>query len=133
MKKFLTIIFLFSFVLLLPIESNAQNNSRIHPYLQAVLIDASNNEMIDVYATLSEQYSLDDLREQTSFLPKKERQKEVVRILKEFANQKQEAVRTYLENEKQQNLVSKIDILWAANTIVFSAVPESYLLSGRKF
>ena len=89
-----------------------------------VLIDASNNEMIDVYATLSEQYSRTDLREQTTFLPKKERQKEVVRILKEFANQKQEAVRTYLENEKQQNRVSRIDILWAANTIVFSAVPE---------
>ena len=124
MKKFLTIIFLFSFILLLPIEANAQNNSKIHPYLQTVLLDASNNEMIDVYATLSEQYSFDDLREQTSFLPKKERQKEVVRILREFADQKQQAVRSYLENAKQQNLVSKIDILWAANTIVFSAVPQ---------
>jgi subtilisin family serine protease len=133
MKKFLTAIFLFSFVLFLPIESNAQNNSRIHPYLQMVLLDASNNEMIDVYATLSEQYSLDDLREQTSFLPKKERQKEVARILKEFANQKQQAVRTYLENEKQQNLVSKIDILWAANTIVFSAVPGVIYYMAENF
>ena len=103
MKKILTVIFLFSFILLLPIESNAQNNSRINPYLQTVLLDAPNNEMIDVYATLSEQYSFDDLKEQTSFFPKKERQKEVVRILKDFANQKQQAVRTYLENEKQQN------------------------------
>jgi subtilisin family serine protease len=133
MKKFLTIIFLLSFILLLPVESNAQNNSRIHPYLQMVLLNASNSEMIDVYATLSEQYSLNELREQTSFLPKKERQREVVRILKEFANQKQKAVRSYLENVRQQNLVSRIDILWAANTIVFSAVPEVIYYMAENF
>ena len=125
MKKFLTILFLFSIIFILPVDSNAQvANSKIHPYLQVVLLDAASNEMVDVYATLNEQYSFDDLRQQTSFLPKKERRKEVVRILREFANEKQQAVRSYLENAKQQNLVSKIDILWAANTIVFSAVPQ---------
>ena len=124
MKKILTVLFLFSIILFLPIESNAQNSSRIHPYLQTVLLNVSNNEMVNVYATLKEQYPLDELKQQTSFLPKKERQKEVARILKEFANQKQQAVCSYLENAKQQNLVSKVDILWAANTIVFSAVPQ---------
>jgi subtilisin family serine protease len=134
MKKFLTVFFLLSIILILPIESSAQsNNSKMNPYLQVVLINSANNEMINVYATLSEQYSLDDLMQQTSFLPKKKRQKEVVRILKEFANQKQQAVRTYLENEKQQNLVSKIDILWAANTIVFSAVPEVIYYMAENF
>jgi subtilisin family serine protease len=134
MKKFLTVFFLLSIILILPIESSAQsNNSKINPYLQVVLINSANNEMINVYATLSEQYSLDDLMQQTTFLPKKERQKEVVRILKEFANQKQQAVRTYLENGKQQNLVSKIDILWAANTIVFSAVPEVIYYMAENF
>ncbi len=124
MKNFLADILLLMFVLLLPVESSAQDKSAIHPYLQTVLLDAPANEMIDVYATLRDQYSFDDLREQTYFLPQKEKQKEVVRILKEFAYQKQQAVRTYLENEKQQNSVSRIDILWAANTIVFSAVPK---------
>ena len=125
MKKFLTILFLFSIIFILPVDSNAQvANSKIHPYLQVVLLDAASNEMVDVYATLNEQYSFDDLRQQTSFLPKKERRKEVVRILREFANEKQQAVRSYLENAREQNLVSKIDILWAANTIVFSAVPQ---------
>jgi subtilisin family serine protease len=134
MKKFLSVLFLFSIILILPIESNAQsNNSKINPYLQTVLLDAASNEMIDVYATLNEQYSFDDLRQQTSFLSKKERQKEVVRILKEFSNQKQQAVRGYIENAKQQNLVSRIDILWAANTIVFSAVPEVIYYLAENF
>lgn len=134
MKKILTVFFLLSIILILPIESNAQsNNSKIHPYLQVVLLNSASNEMVDVYATLNEQYSFDDLRQQTSFLSKKERQKEVVRILKEFANQKQQTVRSYLENAKQQNLVSRIGVLWAANTIVFSAVPEVIYYLAENF
>jgi len=101
-----------------------QTSPKIHPTLQVVLIDASANEMVDVYAKLTEQYSFDELKQQTQYLPKKEKQKEVVRILKEFAADKQQAVIAYLENAKQQNLVSKLDILWAANTVVFSAVPQ---------
>ena len=125
MKKLPTILFILSLVLILTVNANAQtSNSKIHPYLQTVLLDASNNEMIDVYATLNEQYPLDELRQQTSFLPRKEKQKEVVRVLRQFANEKQQAVRSYLNEAKQQNLVSKIEILWAANTIVFSAVPS---------
>jgi subtilisin family serine protease len=125
MKKIFTLLCLLSFVLVFTNESNSQSgNSTINPYLQMVLLDAAGTEMIDVYATLRDQYSLDDLKQQTALLSKKERQKEVVRILREYANTKQQDVRNYLENAKQQNLVSKIDILWAANTIVFSAVPE---------
>jgi subtilisin family serine protease len=125
MKKIFTLLCLLSVVLVLTDESNAQSgNPVIDPYLQVVLLDAGSTDMIDVYATLKEQYSFDELRMQTSFLPKKERRQEVVRILRSFASEKQQAVRGFLENAKQQNLVSKIDILWAANTIVFSAVPE---------
>ncbi|MCW8803131.1 MAG: S8 family serine peptidase, partial [Ignavibacteriaceae bacterium] len=125
MKKIFTSLCLLSIVLVFTIESEAQSgNSAINSYLQVVLLDASSSEMIDVYATLRDQYSFDDLKQQTALLPKKERQREVVRILREYANVKQNDVRNYLESAKQQNLVSKIDILWAANTIVFSAVPE---------
>ena len=42
-------------------------------------------------------------------------------------------MRSYLENAKQQNLVSKIDILWAANTIVFSAVPSVIYSMAENF
>jgi subtilisin family serine protease len=134
MKKVFTLLCLLSVVLIFTTEGKAQSgNSTINPYLQVVLLDAASTDMIDVYATLKEQYSFDDLKQQTSFLPKKERQQEVVRILRSFASEKQQAVRGFLENAKQQNLVSKIDILWAANTIVFSAVPEVIYYLAENF
>jgi subtilisin family serine protease len=134
MKEIFTMLCLLSIVLVFTSESKAQSgNSVINPYLQVVLLDAASTEMINVYATLKEQYSLDELKQQTSFLPKKERQKEVVRILREYANVKQQDVRNFLESAKQQNLVSKIDILWAANTIVFSAVPEVIYYLAENF
>jgi len=116
---FISLILLFQFYLFAQ-----QSTPKIHPTLQVVLIDASANEMVDVYAKLNEQYSFDELKQQTGNLPKKEKQKEVVRILREYAAGKQQAVLAYLEDAKQQNLVSKLDILWAANTVVFSAVPQ---------
>jgi subtilisin family serine protease len=126
MKKFSTGISLLILLLILsslPIIAQ-QSSPKIHPSLQVVLIDASANEMVDVYTKLTEQYSFDELTQQTQYLPKKEKQKEVARILKEFAADKQQAVLAYLEDAKQQRLVSKLDILWAANTVVFSAVPK---------
>lgn len=106
-------------------EIYAQENvQKIHPALQVVLLNASNNDIIDVYATLNEQYPTGLLIEQTFSMNKKARQKEVVRILREFANEKQQAVRQYLYDAIDQGLVTKMDILWAANTVVFSAVPQ---------
>jgi len=134
MKKIFTLLCLLSVVLVFTSENKAQSgNPVINPYLQVVLLDAGSNDMIDVYATLKEQYSFNDLKQQTSFLPKKERQQEVVRILRSFASEKQEAVLGFLESAKQQNLVSRIDILWAANTIVFSAVPEVIYYLAENF
>ena len=92
--------------------------------LNEVLNNSSADDFISVYAVLVEQYSLNDLMNQTSYLPRKEKQKAVTQILKEFAAEKQQAVLTYLENTKQENLVSNIDILWAANTVVFTATPQ---------
>ena len=109
MKKIFTLLCLLSVVLVFTIESKAQSsNSVINPYLQVVLLNAASNEMIDVYATLRDQYSLDDLKQQTGFLPKKEMQQEVVRILREYANVKQQDVRNYLESAKQQNLLARL-------------------------
>jgi len=124
MKQTLTFLIL-SVLFIFGIDTDAQTqSSKINPYLQTILLDAPSNEMINVYATLKDQYPLEDLKQQTAFLQKKERQKEVVRILREYSDVEQQAVRSYLENAKQQNLVGKIDILWAANTIIFSAVPQ---------
>ena len=72
MKKIFTLLYLLSVVLVFTNDSNSQSgSSTINPYLQTVLLDAASNEMIDVYATLSDQYSLDDLKQQTAFLSKK--------------------------------------------------------------
>lgn len=134
MKNLFTTFFLAAFLLLSQTESLGQTSDGIiHPYLQVILLSASDNEMINVYATFKEQYSLKELQQETVFLSKKERQKEVVRILKNFSNQHQQNVRGYLENAKQQSLVSKIDVLWAANTIVFSAVPSVIYNLAKNF
>lgn len=134
MKKIIVLLYFLPIVFVFTIEGIAQSNKPvINPALQVVLLDAGSNDKIDVYATLRDQYSFDDLRMQTAFLPKKERQQEVVRILRSFAFEKQQTVRNYLEDAKQQNLVSKIDILWAANTIVFSAVPEVIYYLAENF
>lgn len=134
MKKIIVLLYFLPIVFVFTIEGIAQsNNPVINPALHVVLLDAGSNDKIDVYATLRDQYSFDDLRMQTAFLPKKERQQEVVRILRSFAFEKQQTVRNYLEDAKQQNLVSKIDILWAANTIVFSAVPEVIYYLAENF
>jgi subtilisin family serine protease len=125
MNKKLTVLLLASLFVLLNLSLYAQEvTSKIHPILQVVLLETPADETVDVYATLNEQYPLDELKQATAYLSRKERQKEVVRVLKEFATGQQQEVLAFLENAKQQNLVSHIDILWAGNTVVFSAVPQ---------
>jgi subtilisin family serine protease len=113
--------------------SAQENVKKIHPALQVVLLNASSSDVIDAYATLNEQYPTELLIEQTFSMNKKARQKEVVRILREFADEKQQAVRQYLNDSYNAGLVSKIDILWAANTVVFSAVPQVIYDLAEKF
>ncbi len=125
MKYLFTFLFICAAFALLNGEVSAQNNNnRIHPTLQTILLSAAPDEMVNVYATLKEQYPLELLKQQTFTLEKKLRQKEVVRILRKFADEKQQAVRQFLEEASDNGLVSRIDILWAANAVVFSAVPE---------
>jgi len=134
MKKFITVMSLLSILLIFfsSVDVRAQS-TKINPYLQTVLLDAGSTEMIPVYATLTDQYPLNQLMEQTASLSKKEKQKEVVRILRAYATEKQQAVRGFLNNAKQQNLVGRMDILWAANTIIFSAVPEVIYYLAENF
>ncbi|MBT8386640.1 MAG: S8 family serine peptidase, partial [Ignavibacteria bacterium] len=125
MKRKVTVLILASLFVFLNLNLFAQSvSSKIHPYLQVVLLEAPAGETVDVYATLNEQYPLDQLKLETAHLDRKEKQKEVVRVLKEFAAEQQQQVLVFLQNAKQQNLVSHIDILWAGNTVVFSAVPQ---------
>lgn len=110
------------------LSETEKNFSKIHPSLLNVLINTPQNNLVDVYAMLNDRYPLESIIQQTHHLPKKEKQREIVRILKEYAAEKQHAVLTFL---RAQENVSRIDILWATNTIVVSATPGViYLLDG---
>ncbi len=85
-EKKSTVLLLASLFVLLNLNLFAQEvSSKIHPFLQVVLLGTPANETVDVYATLNEQYPLDELRQETAHLSRKDKQKEVVRVLKEFA------------------------------------------------
>ncbi len=119
MKKLFTFLFLYSFVVL------AQGtNSKIHHNLDLVLLNTPSNEFVNVYAVLNEQLPVEALNQQTYYLTRKEKQSEVVRLLKEFALPRQQNVINFLEQEKSQNKVFNIRSLWALNTVVFSATPD---------
>jgi subtilisin family serine protease len=120
-------IFSFLIFLILMLSTGAliaQGNSyRIHPELQIILLNTPANEFISVYATLQDQYPLENLREAVHFMTKKERQKEVVRNLKNFTAIKQENVINFLKESEREDKVNNINVLWAANTIIFNATP----------
>ncbi|MCB0306697.1 MAG: S8 family serine peptidase, partial [Calditrichaeota bacterium] len=97
--------------------------SPIDPYLQSVLNSAQADDMIDTYLVLQDRLSYQDLRNQTPGMTRKERRKEVVRLLKDHAANTQQNVRAYLENAQQQGTVADIRIIWAINVIVFKARP----------
>ena len=60
----------------------------------------------------------------SSFLSKKEKRKELVGALKEFASTKQKNVMAFLRDAQKKGKVNKIANLWSLNTIAFSADPD---------
>jgi len=100
-------------------------NSRIHPYLQQLLNSANSDEMIPVYVMLGDRLSLEYLQSRTQGLNKKERRREVVRILKEHAASTQRDVLAYLESAKAQGLIDRVENIWSINVIAFKAKPAA--------
>jgi hypothetical protein len=98
---------------------------KIHPYLQQVLNSKKNQEKIPVYIMLNERLSLEYLQSRTAGLSKKERRREVVRILKEHAARTQGGVLSYLENAGAQGLIERIENIWSINVIAFKARPAA--------
>jgi len=98
--------------------------SRIDPYLQNVLISADESELVSVYIMLEERLSLEYLQSQTVGMNKKERRKEVVRILKDHASRTQGQVLRYLEDARSRGSIDRIENIWSINVIAFSAKPS---------
>ncbi|NIU17184.1 MAG: hypothetical protein GWN76_25065, partial [candidate division Zixibacteria bacterium] len=80
--------------------------------------------MINAYLVLEDRLSYEDLRTRTYDLTRKERQREVVRILKNHAARTQTNVRAFLESAQSQNMAENINIIWAINVIAFRATPS---------
>jgi subtilisin family serine protease len=113
------------FIVTISFICNAQYvTPKIHPELQTVLQYASKEHMIDVYVVLKDRYPIQDVKQKIKKFSKKEQRKAIVKNLKDFAKEKQKNILNFLENSKQLGKVSKIDILWATNTIILSATPE---------
>lgn len=123
MKQIATVVLLLSVIISSTIYSQ-DAVSKIHHNLKLVLMNTPANELVDVYAVLSEQYPTDQLRQQTFYLSRKERQAEVVRLLKDFARPRQQNVINYLKQAENENRAYNIRSLWALNTVVFSATPD---------
>jgi subtilisin family serine protease len=121
MKK-LSLLF-FSLVLLS--TSILAQNSKLDSFLENKLKSEGIGESkIPVYVLLKERLSFEYLDKLTGFLPKKEKQREVVRLLKEFASSRQTNVVSYLEQQKAASLADNINIIWAINVISFEANPQ---------
>ena len=116
MKQYFLIMVL---VLSLPVALSAQS-SKIHYFLEQKLGETS-VKTLPVYAVLKDRLPLDYLENLTGTLPKKEKQKEVVRILKEFAYEKQANLFQKLNHFRSQKLVHNINQIWALNIIAFEA------------
>jgi len=121
-----TIIFNIILVLFFPQGSSdsQMNFSKIHPALQVVLSKTSIEEKVDVYARLKDRYPFEELKQQIRLLSKKEKRKEIVKTLKDFATEKQRAVLTFLNEAEHQGKARNIEVLWPMNTVVFSATPD---------
>jgi subtilisin family serine protease len=112
---------LLSVILLALFSFTYAQNSKIDPYLQKVLTTSADQEKVPVYVVLKDRLTFEYLDKLTSNLPKKEKQREVVRILKEFASGKQERVLSFLERQMQFNAVEDLNVIWAINVIAFKA------------
>ncbi|MCZ6775049.1 MAG: S8 family serine peptidase [Ignavibacteria bacterium] len=80
---------------------------------------AAEDELINAYVVLKDRLSLEDLQNQSRGLRRKQRQKAVVRILKEQAAATQGQVLDYLQTAKAQGAVDRITSIWAINRVAF--------------
>jgi subtilisin family serine protease len=112
---FLPLLFIFS------AHTFSQHHPKIDPYLSSVM-QSEKSALIDVYAVFKERVSFDELQSRTSGLQiRKDKQREVVRILQEFADVKQAPLIDFLESKRSSGAVSYIAKIWAINTVAFKA------------
>ncbi|MDH4070367.1 MAG: S8 family serine peptidase [Ignavibacteria bacterium] len=128
-----TIVFLLAAGALFCSGITRAESSRIHPYLQGVIESAPATQFVDVYAVLGDRVKASDLAIRTSGMKRKARQSEVVRILKDHSASTRGAVESFLRQAESSGMVRDITIIWAINTISFSATPAIIEEVSAKF
>jgi subtilisin family serine protease len=125
--------FLYIFLLTLSFVSISQNcysqvsEQKIQPYLLNVMNTSSENELIDVYIVMQNRLSYSDLQSRTYNLPRKAKQEEVVRLLKEYSRVELGEAKLFLEELERGQKVSKIQYNWAINVISLRANKSAIL------
>ncbi|HJY63834.1 MAG TPA: S8 family serine peptidase [Ignavibacteria bacterium] len=124
MKKNYSILFLLIlFAIINGISTSAYGVEKINPYLQSVMQNANDNELIPVYITFNENLSLSDFDDISYDTPKLLRRQIVIDRLRNFANQKQSRVNSYLHSQTSSRILYS-EQLWIVNVIVLKAVPS---------
>ncbi|MBZ0198941.1 MAG: S8 family serine peptidase [Ignavibacteriaceae bacterium] len=112
---------------------NAQyQHPKIDSYLQNVL-KSSNGNTVRVYAVLKDRLSLNDLKSMTFNLKRKERQKTVVNILKDYAAGSQQRLLSFLNNNAEGGAVTYVKSIWAINVIAFHAKADAIMEAAQNF
>ena len=123
------LLFIFLFISISLITGNLSYSQEtvpvIHPYLQNVMNSSAENEFIDVYIVLKDRLNYSDLQSQTYMLSRKERRSEVVRILKDYAENSQRDLKEFLKNQHLQQRVENPQFNWAINVVSFRAVKSA--------
>jgi subtilisin family serine protease len=89
----------------------------LSPDLQTIVNNANPDNFISVNIVMKEQFDAQLLNQMVNGYPKRARRLEVVRILKEFSQEKQKLVLDYLNQRNATNDVTEIQPLWIVNAI----------------
>lgn len=119
----LTNIFLILLILIISgINTNKgiADNSKISPYLQMMLNNSSDNELIPIYILFKEHLTLNDFDDINYDTPKKERRQIVISRLQNFSANYQNGMRAYLTSKSVSD-VREMEILWIINAISLKA------------
>jgi subtilisin family serine protease len=102
--------------------SNAQDQKlqKIEPYLQNVMSQANDNEMIPIYIKFQQHLTLQDFDDISYDTPKQERRKIVIERLQNFSTNHQSKVRSFLSSQSSSS-VQDVEILWIINVIALKS------------
>jgi serine protease AprX len=89
----------------------------LSPDLETIVNTTNRDNLISVNIVMKEQFDAQLLNQMVNGFPKKARRLEVVRILKQFSQEKQKPIMDYLNQRSVTNDVTEVQPLWIVNSI----------------